>query len=169
MYDDEAMRKYHADTQTYSVEVAKQAAQSQFESQQNASKEQAQQAKQAEAINQYTTNALKDGVDLDKLRVAEQTLNNAGISPDLGAHIMSDPNGAKIATYLADNPAEMYEVMNMSPIQAGTHIATQVKPKVLSQTPKVSNAPDPIPDVGAGGGVVEKDSFDATYPGYEIL
>ena len=168
LYDDEAMRKYHAEMQKYSIEAAKQTALSQFESQQRQGAEKAQQAKQAEVLNQYTTNALRDGIDLDKLRVAEQTLNNAGLSAELGNHIMNDPNGAKIASYLADNPSEMYEILQQDVVSAGIRIATQIKPKVLSQTPKVSNAPDPIPEV-SGGGFVEKDDFDKTYPGYEII
>ncbi|QDP52072.1 MAG: hypothetical protein Unbinned706contig1000_16 [Prokaryotic dsDNA virus sp.] len=168
IYDEDAMRKYHADSQAYNAQVATQAAQTQFENQQKQGAEQAQQAKQKAVIEQYTTNALRDGVDLDKLRVAEQSLNQAGISPELGSFIMNDPNGAKIATYLADNPAEMYDILQKDSVSAGIQIANQIKPKVLSQTPKVSKAPDPIPEV-SGGGFVEKDDFDKTYSGYEIL
>lgn len=168
MYDEEAMRKYHADSQAYNMQVATNAAQTQFENQQKQGAEQAQQAKQKQILDQYTTNALRDGVDLDKLRVAEQSLNQAGITPELGAFIMNDPNGAKIASYLADNPAEMYDILQKDPVSAGIQIANQIKPKVLSQTPKVSKAPDPIPEV-SGGGFVEKDDFDKTYPGAVIL
>ena len=168
MYDEDAMRKYYADSQAYNMQVATSAAQTQLENQQKQGAEQAQQAKQKEILDQYTTNALRDGVDLDKLRVAEQTLNQAGISSELGAFIMNDQNGAKIAAYLADNPAEMYDILQKDSVSAGIQIANQIKPKVLAQTPKVSNAPDPIPEV-SGGGFVEKDDFDKTYPGAVIL
>ena len=47
-------------------------------------------------------------------------------------------------------------------------IATEVKAKALSQTPKVSGAPDPIPEV-TGGGYVAVDDFDKKYPGAEII
>lgn len=168
IYDEDAMKKYHGDMVEFSRKSAETAATSIYERQQQQGQEQAQQVKQKEVLDKYTTNALRDGVDLDKLRVAEQTINQSGISPELGAFIMNDPNGAKIATYLADNPSEMYEIVGMDPVSAGIQIANQIKPKVLSQTPKVSNAPDPIPEV-TGGGFVEKDDFDKTYPGYEIL
>lgn len=168
LYDDEAVKKYHADMAKYSQDVATQAAKSQFELQQKMVQEQKLQAQQQERSRKYIDGAIRDGVDVDKLRVVEQTLNNAGISAELGNYIVNDPNGAKIAEYLADNPAEMYEVLQMDSVSAGIKIATQVKPRALSRTPKISNAPDPIPEV-KGGGFVEQDSFDKTYKGYEII
>lgn len=168
LYDDEAMRKYHADNIKYQQELASSVARKELENtRQEGDKAQAT-ARQQELISKYAENAIKDGVDLDKLRGAEQALVNSGIAPELGNHLLSDPNGAKIVEYLADNPGELYEVASMDPVSAGIHIATKVKPKALSTTPKVSGAPDPIPTI-KGGGVVEVDEFDKTYPGAEFF
>ena len=70
--------------------------------------------------------------------------------------------------YLSDNPAEMHEILLLDPVSAGIRIANEIKPKALSQTPKVSGAPDPIPEV-KGGGYVEVDDFDKKYPGAVII
>ena len=168
IYDEEAMRKYHTDAQTYNAQVATNAATSTYEDQQKKSLQKSEKAQQKEVIDKYATNAIRDGVDIDKLAGVEQTLNQAGLKPELGQFIMNDNNGAKIAEYLADNPSEMYSILAMDPVSAGIEIATKIKPKVLTQTPRVSNAPQPIADV-SGGGYIEKDDFDKTYAGYEII
>jgi hypothetical protein len=168
IYDEEAMRKYHTDSATYTNTVAQNAAKSQFETQQQASAQQAQNAKHQANIDTYASNAARDGVDFDKLAIAEQTLKQNGLSNELGNYLLSDPNGAKIVEYLNDNPAEMYEVLKLDPVSAGIRIATEVKAKALSQTPKVSGAPDPIPEV-TGGGYVAVDDFDKKYPGAVII
>lgn len=168
LYDDDAMRKYHNDMATYTNVVATNAAKSTFESQQERNLQQTQQAQQKEVVDKWASNGIRDGVTIEKLAVVEQTLNQAGVTPELGRFIMNDANGAKIAEYLVDNPSEMYAVLAMDSVSAGIEIATKIKPKVLTQTPRVSNAPKPIADV-SGGGFVEKDDFDKTYKGYEII
>ena len=168
IYDEEAMRKYHTDSQAFNTQTAQGAAKSQFESQQEASKQQDIDAKYKVVNDKYTANATRDGVDFDKLLIAEQTLKQAGLSNELGKFLMNDTNGAKIVEYLHDNPAEMHEIMQLDPVSAGIRIANEVKPKVLSQTPKVSGAPDPIPEV-KGGGYVAVDDFDKKYPGAVII
>lgn len=168
IYDEEAMRKYHADSQAYSVKLAQDTAKSQFETQQQASMQQEQNVKHQAVVDTYATNAARDGVNLDKLALAEQTLKQNGLSNELGNYLLGDPNGAKIVEYLSDNPAEMHEVLRLDPVSAGIRIATEVKAKVLSQTPKVSGAPEPIPEV-IGGGYVEVDEFSKKYPGAVII
>jgi hypothetical protein len=153
---------------TYTNVVATNAATSTFENQQKQSLQKTQQAQHKQVIDTYASNAIRDGVDMNKLAGVEQTLNQAGITPELGRFLMNDNNGAKIAEYLADNPSEMYSILKMDAVSAGIEIATKIKPKVLTQTPRVSNAPKPIADV-SGGGYVEKDDFDTTYAGYEII
>jgi len=168
IYDEDAMRKYHADSQAYNIATAQNAAKSQFESQQQASAQQAQQAQHQATVNTYAENATRDGVNFDKLALAEQTLKQNGLGEQLGSFLINDTNGAKIVEYLADNPAEMHEVLKLDPVSAGIRIANEIKPKVLSQTPKVSGAPDPIPDV-TGGGYVAVDDFNKKYPGAVII
>ena len=168
-YDDEAMRKYHADNQKYFADVAQNSAKSQFENQQKQSEQQALNAKHQANLDKYAANATRDGVDFDKLLVAEQTLKQAGLGNELGSYLMNDNNGAKIVEYLNDNPAEMHEILSLDPVSAGIRIATEIKPKVLSQTPKVSGAPDPIPEVKGNGGYVDSDDFSKKYPGAVII
>ena len=169
IFDEEAMRKYHVDSQAFNTQTAQGAAKSQFETQQQASEQQKQNAKHQTNLDNYAANATRDGVDFDKLLVAEQTLKQNGLGNELGSFLMNDVNGAKIVEYLSDNPAEMHEILALDPVSAGIRIANEIKPKALSQTPKVSGAPDPIPDVHGNGGYVEVDDFDKKYPGAVII
>lgn len=167
-FDEEAMQKYHRDMLDYTNQVSEVNAKKFYEDNQAKARESEQLAQMKAVQNTYINNAIRDGVDMDKLAGVEQTLNNAGISPELGQYLMKDPNGAKVAEYLASNPSEMYEVINLDPMSAGIKIATEIKQKALSTTPKVSNAPEPIEAI-KGGGYVEKDEFDTKYPGAEFI
>ena len=167
-YDDQAMRQYHASMVEYSSKVAQEQARAVYESQQRESEQQKQQQKQQQQLQAYAQNAQRDGVDLQKLQAAEQVLANNGISAELGGFLLEDPNGAKVALHIADNPALMHELLSMSPMQAAVKIANEVKPQALSTTPTLTQAPQPIEEV-RGGGVETKDEFDRVYAGYEIL
>ena len=169
IYDEDDMRKYHTDSQAFNAQTATNAANNLFESQQNKSLQQGIDAKHKVNLDNYAANATRDGVDFDKLLIAEQSLKQAGLGDELGSYLMNDTNGAKIVEYLHDNPAEMHEIMQLDPIAAGIRIANEIKPKALAQTPKVSGAPDPIPEVKGSGGYVAVDDFDKKYPGYEII
>lgn len=164
IYDDAAMKQYHADMVKYSQDMAQAASKNTFQEYQQSVATQTQQAEAQKVVGEYAKNAVRDGVDIEKLRVAESELNRAGISPALGDFIMKDPNGGKVVEYLYDNPALMHEVLSMDPVSAGIKIASEVKPQALSTTPKVSGAPEPTPEI-TGGGVVEKDDFDRLFPG----
>lgn len=163
-YDTEAMQKYHSDMVAYSQQQAVSAVDNRLTERHQQEQDRTQKAAHEKIVNTYVESALRDGVDGDKLQAAGQALNQAGMSNELGAHIMQDANGGKIAEYLYDNPALMHEVLNLDPVSAGIKIANEIKPQVLSTTPKVSSAPAPIPDI-QGGGVVEKDDFERDYPG----
>lgn len=169
IYDEDKMREYHKSMLDYNKSLTSAAVNQSYEQRVKAEQQKAQQAKQQEALGRYADNAIKDGVDLEKLRVAETTLNQAGISQELGSYIMSDQNGGKIVEYLHDNPAVMHEVLSLDPVSAGIKIATEIKAQALSTTPKVSGAPDPVPDFGGGGGVSTKDDFERNYPNTEFI
>lgn len=168
LYDDEAMRKYHTETSAYNRKMAESAGKSAYEHQQAAATKTAQESKQQEAVSSYVSNAQRDGVDLEVLRAAEQALTEAGIDPSLGQHIIDDPNGGKIVEYLYNNPAEMHELLSLSPMKASIKIANDIKAKALSTTPKVSNAPAELPNI-KGGGTLEKDDFERQFPGTEFI
>jgi hypothetical protein len=168
IFDEDAMRTYYIDSQKYNKSTARETVKHEIETQQQESAQQKANATHQANVDTYASNAARDGVNFDKLNLAEQTLKQNGLSNELGNYLLSDPNGAKIVEYLSDNPAEMHEILKLDPVSAGIRIATEVKPKVLSQTPKVSGAPDPIPEV-TGGGYVAVDDFDKKYPGAVII
>ena len=168
LYDEDAMRKYNADMIAYNRKVAEDAAKSLYQNQLKEQEQTQAQAAQQDAVRTWANNAQKGGVDLDKLGVAEQTLAGAGINGELASHLMADPSEPAIAVHLAENPALMYEVLNMSPMAAAVKIETQIKAEALSKTPKVSNAPEPLPEIN-GGGMVEKDDFSRQFPDAEFI
>lgn len=168
LYDEDAMRKYNADMIAYTRKVSEDVAKSLHQNQLKEQEQTQAQIAQQEAVKTWANNAQKSGVDLDKLGIAEKTLANAGINGELAGHLMADPNGPAIAVHLAENPALMYEVLNMSPMAAAVKIETQIKAEALSKTPKVSNAPEPLPEIN-GGGMVEKDDFDRQFPDAEFI
>lgn len=169
IYDEDAMRKYHADMIEYTSKVTQATANSAYEQRAKTEAEKQNQAKQQELLSNYANNAIRDGVDLEKLRVAEQTLNSAGISSELGGFLMNDPNGGKIVEYLHDNPALMHEVLSLDPVSAGIKIANEIKPQALSTTPKISKAPEPIEEIQGSAGGGDKDDFDRKYPNTEFI
>ena len=164
VYDQEAMTKYHTDMLAHGARVAEKAAIETFEGQQRKVEQGQQKERAQQTLSTYASNAVRDGVDMDKLRAAEGFLNSSGITDSLADYIMSDNNGGKIAEYLGDNPAEAIELFALDPISAGIKIANEIKPRALSTTPRVSNAPPPIENI-VGGGVPDKDDFARQYPG----
>ncbi len=163
-YDEDAMKQYHNDMLAYSQSMATAASKATFQEYQQSTANTAKQTAQQQVVSDYAKNAIADGVDMEKLRIAESALNQAGVSNELGSYLMKDRNGGKIAEYLYDNPDEMHAILAMDPVSAGIKIATEIKAKALSKTPKVSGAPDPTPEI-TGGGMVGKDDFDQRYPG----
>lgn len=168
MYDRDEMKQYHDDMVKFNQESAQEAASSHYDSNQAKQRDNDSKVAKGKVIDTYVDNAMRAGIDIDKLKLSGDTLARAGVSPALESFILNDVNGARITEYLADNPAEMYEILRMDPVSAGIRIANEIKPKILSSTPKVSNAPQPIPEV-KGGGYVEQTDFDKTYKGYEII
>jgi len=69
---------------------------------------------------------------------------------------------------LADNPAVMYEIVEMDAMSAAVKLATEIKPQALSSTPKVTKAPEPVASID-GGGVSIKDDFDRMFPNAQII
>lgn len=167
-YDQEAMAKYQTDMASYSQQLATVAGKNAFEQQQNEVRAAQQKADTQQVVSTYVQNAVRDGVDMDKLGVAEQTLIQAGIDPALGEHLARDVNGGKIIEYLHDNPAALHEIVSLDPIRAGMKIEQEIKSLALATTPKVSNAPAPTPEI-TGGGALDKDDFERTNPGTTFI
>ena len=168
MYDEDAMRQYHQDVMKYNQHVAETASRNATKTWEQQQQEQKQKAINQERLNSYQQNAVRDGVDFDKLHAAEQVIVQSGIKPELANYLLEDPNGAKIAVHLADNPAQLYELAGMNPMNAAVKIQSEIKPQALSKTPKVTSAPEPLPEYH-GGGHIEKDDFERQNPGTEFI
>lgn len=167
-YDTDAMREYHAQMLKYGEDVAELKAKSFYENQQKGTAESEQKKQYDNLVNTYANNAIKAGVDLDKLAASEKVVLQSGLNPQLGDYLMRDPQGAAIVAYLADNPVDLELINNLDPMSASVKIATEIKAKALSKTPKVSNAPDPLPDI-KGSGTLEVDDFEKKYGKSEFI
>lgn len=167
-YDSDAMQKYHASMIKYGEDVAEQKAKSVFEQQQKGRLESEQQEQRQKVVSTYADNAIKSGIDLDKLAASEKVLMGSGINGQVSEYLIRDPQGAAIVSYLADNPADLELINGLDPMSASVKIATEIKAKALSKTPKVSNAPDPIPDI-KGSGTIEVDDFEKAYGKAEFI
>lgn len=104
----------------------------------------------------FEQNAKKLGVDRQLLSEAEQKLQDNGITSDLAAVILDDPEGALIAMHLAANPLELYDLIDLtkagdqrSLIKAGT-LFSNIKSKASNLKPKPSSAPDPATTLKGG-------------------
>lgn len=168
IYDEDAMKKYHQDMISFTESVSRTQAQKYWESQQAEQQKTQQSQQQQEVIKRYADNAQKAGVDLGKLQDAERLLVERKIHNDLANRLLNDPNGPQVITYLADNPAELDLILGTDPISAAVKIETEIKAKALSKTPRVTSAPEPIPDIG-GGGAIETDEFEKLYGKAEFI
>lgn len=168
IYDEEAMKQYHKDMVSYAQSVSKYQTEQFYKSQQQAQEQTQTQQQQQERIKKYAENAQKAGVDLDKLHNAEKLLIERNINPQLANRLLTDPNGPQVVSYLADNPSELDSVLSADPMTAAVIIETQIKGKALATTPKVTKAPEPIPEIG-GGGSLETDDFKRKYGEPEFI
>lgn len=167
-YDDEAMSQYDSDMVAHNASLVQSEVQKALENNRIQELQGQQSAAMQAVVSTYTTNAINDGVDIDKLRAAEQVINQEGMDPMLANFIMSDPHGGKIVEYLHDNPTVRADLKSLDPISAGNKVINEIKALALSTTPRVSNAPDPIPEI-KGGGALDKDDFDRNNPGTTFI
>jgi hypothetical protein len=162
------MSQYDNDMAAHNANMIQSQVQQALENNRNAELQSQQNAAKQQVVSNYTTNAINDGVDIEKLRAAEQVINQEGMNPQLGQFIMNDPHGGKIVEYLHDNPTVRADLMSLDPISAGAKVINEIKALALSTTPRVSNAPDPIPEI-RGGGALDKDDFDRKNPGTTFI
>ena len=121
--------------------------QQQFTQQQAA---QAAQQKQTELGNSFTANANAAGATDEEFNTVVTTLNNGGMTGDIGNAIMQDPDGYFIAKHLAANTVEANELSSMNPILAGAKYA-ELKVKASALKPKISSTPAPATNLQGGG------------------
>ena len=155
--------KYRKGVEDYHKNVAAQAlrdAQKDQEANRVASEKQqaaaATQERHRGIVTQYVDGGIKAGISEVKMQANEQILAAQQLSPELAEFIYSDPDGAKIVDYLADNPEKIQALRESVGGHAYVKLATEIKPQALSTKPAHTNAPDPInPTRGAGSAPTE--------------
>lgn len=130
------------------------------EMRQSVARQQQDQVKQI--VNKFVERGNEFGLSQDRMEYNEEVLKDAGIGPDLGLYIYEDPDGPRVADFLAANPKELDKVVNMTPLRAAEYIALTVKPKVGQVKPKTTRAPDPVKPA-RGMGAVEDSKIPYGY------
>lgn len=108
-----------------------------------------------ERVQIFDKNMLALGLDPIATKSAADKVVEYGVTPTLEAHILEDPEGPLMVTYLAQNPVELEELNGLSAYQLATRINGDIRAKAALLKPQTSNAPDP-PDTVTGGGVPEQ-------------
>lgn len=132
------------------------ARQSQLQEQEQRVKAQQEQARQEqlrEVVGTYTQRATKLGIKSEELQEASQICGAFGLGGNdpLTQFILADEQGPLITKYLAKNPLELEQLVNMPATQAAVRIATLVKQKAVALKPKVNTAPDPVDSPRSSG------------------
>ena len=117
----------------------------------------------AESAQTFEAKAVSQGFDAQQLDMAVQTINNFGITRELGDYIMEQDDGPAITAYLASHPNELESMRGKSTAQAAGMIAIDIRAKAAAASGK-SGAPEP-PDTldGGGAGPSKRGPKGATY------
>lgn len=167
-WDAEQMHKYDAEMRDYYRKLAQHEAKNVLKANQSEQQTKQQQQQQQEVMQSFAKRAIESKVDLQNLQTAGTSLAEAGMSPDLQMMILEDEAGPQITMYLANNPDLAHQLIGMPATKAAVKLATEIKVKVLSTKPKVTKAPDPLPE-GKGVGSREQDEFDRRFKGAKFL
>ena len=139
-------------------------AQAQYNQSLQAQAAQKQQEQIQTTVGGFNDNAKKHGIEAAELNQAINTVNQYGISEDLGLHIMGRNDGPLIAKFLAANPLELDNLNSVTPLQAAVMIETQIASKAAALKPRTTNAPDPLQPLQGGGSTPkERGPKGATY------
>jgi hypothetical protein len=167
-WDAEQMRQYHQSMVDYSRKVAAHEARNALSSTQQQAQQQLQQQEQAKVVQGFAQRALKQGISIEQLEAAGTGLVNAGLSQELQMLILEDEAGPQITMHLAKNPELAYELLTLPTTKAAIKLATSVKAAALGSKPKVTQAPDPIPE-GKSGSMREKSDFESRFPSAKFI
>lgn len=161
-WDNEAMKKYHQDMIQYQRKLAEHAAKSTLSNTEKERRQAAMQQEQVKVVQGFAQRAMQNGISIEQLEAAGTGLVNAGLSQELQMLIMEDEAGPQITMHLAKNPDLAYELLTMPTAKAAVKLATQVKQAAIANKPKLSKAPDPLPE-GKPASIVERDDFEKKY------
>jgi len=160
----QAKNNFVAKVQEISSFDANANAQAQYNQSLQAQAAQKQQEQIQTTVGGFNDNAKKHGIEAAELNSAINTVNQYGISEDLGLHIMGRNDGPLIAKFLAANPLELDNLNSVTPLQAAVMIETQIASKAAALKPRTTNAPDPLQPLQGGGSTPkERGPKGATY------
>ncbi len=162
IWDDSAMRDYHRKMMDYSRKVAAYEAKQVLSTTQQQVQAQQQQLEQQKVVQQFAKRAIDAGFTIDQVEQAGSALVNAGLSTELQMLLLEDEAGAQMTIHLAKNPDLAFELISMPVHKAAIKLATQIKAEAASQKPKVSRAPDPIPQ-GRSASIKESDDLESRF------
>lgn len=168
IWDEEAMRQYHRQMMEYSRKVAAHEAKQVLSTTQQQAQVQAQQLEQQKVVQQFAKRAIDAGFTIDQVEQAGSALVNAGLSPELQMLLLEDEAGAQMTIHLAKNPELAFELISMPVHKAAIKLATQIKVEAAGQKPKVTRAPDPIPN-GRSASIKESDEFEQQFKNASFL
>ena len=111
------------------------------------------QQEQAEAeaqakLGSFNQNATKLGLKSEDVEKAVDIVVAYQPSPDLANYLLEDPSGPQMVDYLANNQAELAELVQLNPYQAVSKL-NDIKLKAAKKP--VTSAPDPIQQIGGKG------------------
>jgi hypothetical protein len=113
----------------------------------------------AELSNSFFGNARDTGATDTEINSVINLLNNAGMTGDLGAAIMTDKtDGYFIAKHLAENLVEVHELMAINPIMAGAKLA-EIKAKASALKPNTTQTPKPTQDIKGAGAKTDLNKY----------
>ena len=167
-WDAEQMRKYDAEMRDYYRKLAQHEARNVLTSTEQQRKQQLHQAEQAKTVQTFAQRAIKTGISIEQLEAAGTGLVNAGLSQELQMLIMEDEAGPQITMHLAKNPELAYEILSLPPTKAAIKLATSIKAAAIGNKPKVTGAPDPIPE-GKPSSMREKSDFESRFPNAKFI
>lgn len=126
--------------------------------QQNAQQEAMHKAEQ-ERIDSITSSYVDkikaSGLNIDEVTKAGQTVVEYGIDGQLAEFLMQQEDAPFITSYLAKNPVVLDDLRNMSTIEAGLKLTTDIRQAASTLKPQASNAPDPV-ELLSGNGAIEQ-------------
>lgn len=124
---------------------------------------QARQAKQREYVESlekdFLNNSQSLGLKTETVTESANIVASYGVDPEIANLLMSEKDGPLIVNYLAQNPVELEQLTQLSPVRGAIKLTTDIRAKASQLKPKQTNAPSPT-RAPRGGGV----SYDQRGP-----
>lgn len=168
IWDEEAMKRYHKEMAAYNRKVAAYEAKQVLSTTQQQKQAELQQAEQAKVVQLFAKRAIESGITIEQVEQAGTALVNAGLSQELQMLLLEDDAGPQLTLHLNKNPELAMELISLPLHKAAIKLATSIKAEAVSQKPKVTQAPDPIPQ-SRGVSVRESDELERKFANAQFI